>query len=210
MLNYKPSGTEGLFLHATSESLSLYILIEMDELTDHDLIRRARRGDLEAVGLMVQRYQGSVFNVCYRFLGERQLAEDLTQDAFIRAYQRLDTYDETRPFGPWIRRVAANLCINELNRNKRMVFELNEQMDTPSDQITRHPEDAQLMRERRTRVREAILELPVHYRAVIELRHFQELSYKEIASTLSIPLSDVKSHLYRARQRLAQRLAPNV
>lgn len=182
----------------------------MDELTDHDLIRRARRGDLEAVGLMVQRYQGSVFNVCYRFLGERQLAEDLTQDAFIRAYQRLDTYDETRPFGPWIRRVAANLCINELNRNKRMVFELNEQMDTPSDQITRHPEDAQLMRERRTRVREAILELPVHYRAVIELRHFQELSYKEIASTLSIPLSDVKSHLYRARQRLAQRLAPNV
>jgi RNA polymerase sigma-70 factor (ECF subfamily) len=182
----------------------------MDELTDQALIRRARRGDLPAFGFMVQRYQGSVFNVCYRFMGERQLAENLTQDTFTRAHQRLESYDDGRPFGPWIRRVAANLCINELNRDKHLVFSLNEQMDMPEDRIQREPEEAQVSKERRRQVREAIIELPAHYRAVIELRHFQELSYKEIARTLSIPLSDVKSHLYRARQTLAQRLAPYV
>jgi RNA polymerase sigma-70 factor (ECF subfamily) len=182
----------------------------MEEPTDQALIRHARRGDLPAYGDIVRRYQGSVFNVCYRIMGERQSAEDLTQDTFIRAHQRLDTYDESRPFGPWIRRIAANLCINELNRNKQLVFSLNEQMDTPTEIITRGPEEAQVSREVRQKVREAIVELPPHYRAVIELRHFQELSYKEISQALSIPLSDVKSHLYRARQTLAQRLTVNV
>jgi RNA polymerase sigma-70 factor (ECF subfamily) len=182
----------------------------MDELSDQALIRRARRGDLSAFGVVVQRYQGSVFNVCYRFMSERQLAEDLTQDTFIRAHQHLESYDDSRPFGPWIRRVAANLCINELNRNKKLVFSLDEQMDTPLERITRGPEEAQVARERKRRVREAITELPPHYRAVFELRHFQELCYKEIARALSIPLSDVKSHLYRARQSLAQRLEANV
>ncbi len=182
----------------------------MEELTDQALIIRARRGDLPAYGVIVQRYQGSVYNVCYRFMSERQLAEDLTQDTFIRAHQRLDSYDDTRPFGPWIRRVAANLCINELNRNNQLIFSLDEQMDTPSEQLSRGPEEAQVAREQQNRVREAILELPPHYRAVIQLRHFQELSYKEIAKALSISMSDVKSHLYRARQTLARRLATNV
>lgn len=199
-----------LFFCATNQTLSLYKLVVMDELSDQALIRRTRRGDLPAFGAVVQRYQGSVFNVCYRFMSERQLAEDLTQDTFIRAHQRLESYDDSRPFGPWIRRIAANLCINELNRNKKLVFSLDEQMDTPLERITRGPEEAQVARERKRRVREAIIELPPHYRAVIELRHFQELSYKEIARALSIPLSDVKSHLYRARQSLAQRLEANV
>lgn len=182
----------------------------MPEQTDQALIRRARNGDLPAYGIIVQRYQRSVFNVCYRFMGVRQLAEDMTQDAFLRAHHRLDSYDDERPFGPWMRRVAANLCINELNRNRQLEFSLNEQMDTPVESLTRGPEQAQVLRERRAEVREAIIELPAHYRAVIELRHFQELSYKEIAQALAIPLSDVKSHLYRARQTLAKRLAAHV
>lgn len=189
--------------------ISLYKLVEMDELTDQALIRRSLQGDLPAFGVIVKRYQGSVFNVCYRFMSERQLAEDLTQDTFLRAHARLDSYDDERPFGPWIRRVAANLCINELNRNKQLVFSLDEQMDTPTKGLRRGPEEAQVVREQRRRVREAIIQLPPHYRAVIELRHFQELSYKEISKALSIPLSDVKSHLYRARQTLAKRLATN-
>jgi RNA polymerase sigma-70 factor (ECF subfamily) len=198
------------YLSATFETISLYNLVEMQEQTDQVLIRRARHGDLPAYGIIVQRYQRSVFNVCYRFMGGRQLAEDMTQDAFLRAHQRLHSYDDERPFGPWIRRVAANLCINELNRNRQLEFSLNEQMDTPVEPPIRGPEQAQVLRERRADVRTAIIELPPHYRAVIELRHFQELSYKEIAEALSIPLSDVKSHLYRARQTLAKRLAAHV
>jgi RNA polymerase sigma-70 factor (ECF subfamily) len=211
MNEMEPSSKGRFFflMPATFKSVSLYKLIEMDELTDQALLRRARRGDLPAFGVVVQRYQGSVFNVCYRFMGERQRAEDLTQDTFIRAHQRLESYDDSRPFGPWIRRVAANLCINELNRNKQIVFSLNEQMDSPTEGLMRGPEEAQVVREQRRRVREAIVDLPAHYRAVIELRHFHELSYKEISRALSIPLSDVKSHLYRARQKLAKRLAAN-
>ena len=86
----------------------------MSELSDRDLIQRARRGDAEAFGELVTRHQTSVFNVCYRILHERAEAEDMTQETFIRAHERLGTFDDDRPFGPWLRRVAANVCLNHL------------------------------------------------------------------------------------------------
>src|SRR5262245_32172101 len=86
----------------------------MGEPADRTLVLRTRAGEVEAFGELVQRYQGSVFNVCYRLLGERREAEDLAQEAFLRAYQRLGTFDADRPLGPWLRRVAANLCLNHL------------------------------------------------------------------------------------------------
>ena len=81
---------------------------------DADLARRARRGEAAAYGELVRRHQQAVFNVCYRLLGHRQEAEDAAQEAFLRAYARLETFDLSRPFGPWMRRVAANLCLNHL------------------------------------------------------------------------------------------------
>lgn len=84
----------------------------MAALPDRDLILRARRGETEAFGELVRLTQAAVFNVCYRLLGERREAEDLTQETFLRAWERLHTFDVERPFLPWIRRVAANLCLN--------------------------------------------------------------------------------------------------
>ena len=173
--------------------------------TDRDLILRARRGDAnsaEAFGELVTRYQTSVFNVCYRILHERGEAEDLAQEVFIRAYDRIHTFDIEREFGPWIQRVAANLCLNHLEGQK-VTTELDDERDTdhaPS------PESAQEVRERSKQIREALVSLPANYRIVIELRHYQELSYEEIAVELNIPLSDVKSHLFRARKILAEKL----
>src|SRR4030065_1961750 len=92
----------------------------MPARTDQALVRQTRGGDVESYGLLVRRYQTSVFNVCYRVLGERREAEDLAQEAFIRAHERLRTYDETRPFGPWIRRVAAGLWLDHLRRHPRV------------------------------------------------------------------------------------------
>ncbi|MCC6568842.1 MAG: sigma-70 family RNA polymerase sigma factor, partial [Anaerolineales bacterium] len=86
--------------------------------TDRDLIVRARRGDGDAFSELVTRYQINVFNVCYRILHERGEAEDLAQETFMRAYHRLDQFDLEREFGPWVRRVAANLCINHLESQK--------------------------------------------------------------------------------------------
>jgi RNA polymerase sigma-70 factor, ECF subfamily len=170
--------------------------------TDRDLILRARRGDAEAYGELVKCYQTSVFNVCYRILHERGEAEDLAQEAFIRAYDRLDTFDIEREFGPWIRRVAANVCLNHLE-SRRNTAELQDERDADESQ---RPEAVVEVHERNEQIRRALASLPAHYRVVIELRHYQEMSYDEIATELNIPLSDVKSHLFRARKLLAEKI----
>ncbi len=174
----------------------------MNALTDRDLILRARHGDTESFGELIMRYQTSVFNVCYRILHERGEAEDLAQETFIRAYDRIHTFDIEREFGPWIRRVAANLCLNTIESQK-VTSELDDERDADPAQL---PEAVQEVHERSEQIRLALASLPAHYRAVVELRHFQELSYEEIAAELKIPLSDVKSHLFRARKILAEKL----
>ena len=200
--------------------------------TDGELARRALQGEPQAFGELVKRYQSSVFNVCYRLVGERLQAEDLAQEAFIRAYHRLDQYDAGRPFGPWVRRVAANLCLNHLQseaaRHRIHAGDLPFDDETtgkiaasgandPGLNIavspgywsatgTSSPEVLQEQAELSSIVHAAIASLPLAYRAVIELRHFQDLSYAEIAEQLGIPLSDVKSHLFRARRILAEKL----
>lgn len=153
------------------------------------------------------RHQGAIFNVCYRMLGERQDAEDLTQEAFLRAHRRLETFDAERSFLPWMRKVAANLCLNHLRSRKAAHLELDEERDAAPVDAPSNPEAARLRAERAQAVRAALLDLPPHYRAVVELRHFQELSYAEISEALGIPLSDVKSHLFRARRKLSERLS---
>jgi len=170
--------------------------------TDRDLIQHTRRGANDAFGELITRYQASVFNVCYRMLHERGEAEDLAQETFMRAYDRLHTFDLEREFGPWIRRVAANLCLNHLEAQK-VTAPLDEERD--ADESAR-PEKQVEVKERGAQVRNALASLPPHYRAVVELRHYQELSYDEIAVELNIPLSDVKSHLFRARKILAEQL----
>ena len=171
---------------------------------DRDLILRTRRGETDAFGELVRRYQVAVFNVCYRLMGERHEAEDMAQEAFIRAYGRLESYDPERPFGPWMRRVAANVCINRFESLPAPQPVLDEERD-PDDPAQR-PEPVAEQRDEADHLRRALLSLPTHYRAVLELRHYQELSYEEIAETLQLPLSDVKSHLFRARKLLAEKL----
>lgn len=176
----------------------------MEAPSDRDLILRARRGDPEAFGELVRAHQAGVFNVCYRMMGERREAEDMAQEAFIRAYERINTFDAERPFGPWMRRVAANVCLNQLAAHKPEHAELDEERDADPAPL---PESGREVQEEAERVRNALRKLPPHYRAVVELRHYQDLSYDEIAAELKIPLSDVKSHLFRARKILAESLS---
>ena len=174
----------------------------MNAPSDRDLILDARRGAAEAFGELVIRYQTGVFNVCYRILHERSEAEDLAQESFIRGYDRIRTFDIEREFGPWIRRVAANLCLNHLESQK-ITVELDDERDADSAQL---PETVQEVKERSEQIRQALASLPANYRLVVELRHYQEMSYGEIAAQLNMPLSDVKSHLFRARKILAEKL----
>lgn len=184
----------------------------MPDSSDRALVLRVRGGDTEAFGDLVQRYQKSVYNVCYRLLGEAGAAEDQAQEAFIRAYERLDQFDADRPFGPWVRRVAANLCLNRLASVRAAAFSLDDERDEPVldaavGSTTADPAAAHDQVETSEALRAAIVALPAHYRAVIELRHFHDLSYAEIAAELSLPVSDVKSRLFRARKLLAAHAA---
>jgi RNA polymerase sigma-70 factor (ECF subfamily) len=174
---------------------------------EHQLISRVKQGDVEAYGELVELYQTSVFNVCYRMLGERTEAEDLTQEAFLRAYRRLELYDANRPFGPWIRKIATNICLNQLKwqTNKSMIAYEEEHTSSEASNLIK-TESIVHQNELIDSIRMALLELPFHYRVAIELRHFQDMSYEEMASYLGLPLNTVKSHLYRARNRLTKLL----
>jgi RNA polymerase sigma-70 factor (ECF subfamily) len=178
----------------------------MPDPSDRGLVLQTRDGDPEAYGELVRRYQSSVFNVCYRILGERREAEDLTQESFIRAYQKLRSYDPNRPFGPWIRRVAANMCLNHLQSDRHPTDPLDEERGVLASGAESDAELVAEEREASSSIRRAILSLPPHYRAVIELRHFQGLTYEEMAEALSLPISDIKSHLFRSRRLLGRRL----
>jgi len=187
-------------------------------LTDEQyLLQQARQGDATsaaAFGELVRRYQTAVYNVAYRLLGRRVEAEDAAQEAFVRAYRALDRFDVERPFAPWIKRITTNLCLNWLESARVKPQLLAAEMsrdDQPVDmddwaQAGPSPEQTMVRQEQSTQLRQAILTLPPGYRAAIELRHFQELSYDEMADVLQRPLSSVKSDLFRARKLLAKKM----
>ena len=171
---------------------------------DQTLVKRTLDGDLEAFGELVQVYQSSVFNVCCRTLGNRRDAEDLTQEAFLRAYNNLASFDQERPFGPWMRTLAANLCYNKLNRRELDRVPLEDERDFHERDSASSPEKAFEISQDNQILYQALWELPYQYRIALELRHLQGLSYQEMAGALNLPLNTVRSHLYRGRQKLAE------
>jgi RNA polymerase sigma-70 factor (ECF subfamily) len=172
--------------------------------TDRELAERIQRGDQDAFAELVRLHQSAVFNVAYRFLGNVHDAEDAAQETFLRAWRFLDKFDKDRTLGPWLKRICVNVCLNRLETT-RPVQPLDPEGPQPSDPSP-GPEAQTSHRSTTDRIRLELTSLPPRYRAVIELRHFQELSYEEIADTLQRPLSDIKSDLFRARKLLADRL----
>jgi RNA polymerase sigma-70 factor (ECF subfamily) len=179
------------------------------------LIERTLGGDDVAFGQLVEQHQGVVFNIAYRMLGNRQEAQDVAQETFWRAYRGLRGFDLNRPLAPWLYRIATNLSINRLQRNPPPVISLDappesQPQDAPPMEVPDHrasPAERLFQAETQVQIRQAILELAPPDRAVIELRHFQGLSYDEIAAVTGASLSSVKSQLFRARRKLQAHLA---
>jgi RNA polymerase sigma-70 factor (ECF subfamily) len=162
------------------------------------------KGDLDAYEVLIKEHQASVFNVCYRITGNRQEAEDLTQEAFIRAYQKLSRYDPSRPFGPWMRTLAANLCYNHLKKGRLQRVPLEDEKDQLKDNPSNDPENLLEISQGHRELYQALWKLPNNQRIALELRHFQGLSYQNMAEVLNLPLNTVRSHLYRGRQKLTE------
>jgi RNA polymerase sigma-70 factor, ECF subfamily len=176
----------------------------MSSTDERGLVVRVVQGDRDAFGEIVYQHQQAVFNVAYRLLGNVHDAEDATQEAFIRAYQFIDRFDQARPLSPWLARIAVNVCLNRLE-NQKSFSALDEETARAPDPNP-GPELQKIARDRSETIRYELSRMPPRYRVVIELRHFQELSYEEIAKELKRPLSDIKSDLFRARKLLAEKL----
>jgi len=178
-----------------------------DPSAEVDLITRAQAGNLPAYEELVRRYQRRVYAVACRIVRRHDLAEDIAQEAFLRAYRALGRFDRARPFGPWIARIAANLAVNEYRSPRRREQELPpEHAEKPSAQAG--PLDNLLAREAEGVLDQALGALPQEQRAVFVLRVYEELSYQEIAEALDISPGTVMSRLSRARERLRTAVLP--
>ena len=173
---------------------------------ERELIALAIQGDRGAFGQLVLRYRDGVVNVIYRMCGDANLAEDAAQEAFVRAWQKLSRYRPQAPFRNWVYRIATNAALDVLRRQRETVELDSVVLPAPAD----NPEAAIIGRERGERVRRAVLALPDAGRAVLILREYEGLSYREIADTLNIPLGTVMSRLSYARTQLRQMLAAEV
>jgi len=170
-------------------------------------IRQAVAGDREAFTRLVEAYQIPVYNLAYRMLGDAREAEDAAQETFLRAYTRLATYQTGKKFSSWLLAIASHHCIDRLRRRHFTWLSLDElpflgQAAGEQNQ----PEEAAIRQEERDEVRKMLDHLPPQYRATVILRHWYELSYREIAEVMGTTESAVKSRLYRAREMLAQQV----
>jgi len=167
-----------------------------------DLISRAQQGDRQAFGELVRSHRAGVINVVYRMSGNVNLAEDAAQEAFIRAWTHLPGYRPRSPFRHWMYRIATNAALDMMRRERETVNLDALPLINPGD----GPETVVLAEERGERVRKAILALPAASRAVLVLREYEGLSYRDIADALRIPIGTVMSRLNYARSRLRQLL----
>lgn len=177
--------------------------------TDKDRfwIVRAKDGDKDAFGKLVLKYQKRLVRQIFMMLGRLGEAEDIVQEAFVKGYLALDSFEINRPFYPWITRIARNLALNKIKReNKKTVFSEIDETEIEIPDKTDNPLDNMIEKENDRRLAKAILALPIPYRTVFVLRTVEQMSYEDIAEKLKISAGTVNSRLFRAREKLVEML----
>lgn len=190
---------------------------------DSALVERARAGDTGAFEMLVRRYQGWVFTLAVRMLGDRAEAEDMAQEIFLKVYRGLKKFKGASRFSTWLYAIASHHCLNQIEARRRRPLlhgrpgrqADHSEIDTPTvvdrlaDQAPRA--DALLERTDLARIVQAELaNLAVEHRVILILRDIQGLSYEEIAQTLQLEPGTVRSRLHRARMEMKVRLTPHV
>lgn len=165
------------------------------------LIERCVAGEQSAMIALVERFQGQVFGLCYRMLGQRQDAEDVVQETFVRVLKNLHRWDPTREFEPWLLAIAGNRCRTALSVRKR-----RPSVELIADQLADHTPDRSLVDTLSEEVSLALGQTRSEYREAFVLFHEQQLSYAEIAESMNVPLGTVKTWVHRARKELIEHL----
>jgi len=192
--------------------------LDYARLDDRELATLAARGREAAFRELLKRYERPVFSLIYRMVRDRTLAEDLAQEAFIRAFNAIGSYNTGYKFSNWIFKIANNHTIDHLRKRKLDTVSIHGSPHaTTQEEISRSgvvlesgdesPLDLVVHKELGGQIEEAIGELREEYRTVILLRHVEGYAYEEIAEVMDLPLGTVKTYLHRARNELKNRLA---
>ncbi|GIW52966.1 MAG: RNA polymerase sigma24 factor [Gemmatimonadales bacterium] len=190
---------------------------ELKRLDDSRLVAAYLEGRSEAFDELVERYQKRLLNFVYRTIGDRERAEDLVQEVFIRVHRHIHRFDQTKKFSTWIYTIASNLAKNELrnrSRNPLVLFQTikkNWEADhrpLQFEDVHHRPDDLYRKRQLRELVEWGVAQLPEHHRQVFVLRELEGKTYEEISEIVGCNLGTVKSRLNRARNRFAQLVAP--
>lgn len=180
-------------------------------LYDYKLVRKAlEEGDQKAYAELMGRYRDSVYFMLLKMVNNKDDAEDLTVEAFGKAFKRLGQYTPNFAFSTWLFRIATNNCIDFIRRKRKNTYSLDRPMqdDEGGEMMidikaeTLDPEEHIMKKQKIILLRELVDKLKPRYRTLIEMRYFQELSYEEIAAELDLPLGTVKAQLFRAREFL--------
>jgi RNA polymerase sigma-70 factor (ECF subfamily) len=209
MIDTATRGTKGQVVRPRPQPLT--------ELDDSSLVAQFLAGEKRAFSELVERYQVRLLNFIYRTIGDRDRAEDLVQETFVRVYRHLHRFDQSKKFSTWVYTIASNLAKNELrnrSRNPLVLFQTikkNWEADHRPlewEDNTYRPDDLFRKRHLREMVERAVAQLPEHHRVVFVLREMEGKTYEEISDITGVNLGTVKSRLNRARNNFAQIIAP--
>lgn len=175
----------------------------MNELTDSELVEACSTGDRAAFRLLIERHEKPLFNAAYRITSNREDALDAVQQAYLKVHLKLSTFDPSRRFFSWIFKIVVNESLNLVERRHR-----HQGDDSALERLTAtgNPEQEMVGTERDELIQTALMEVRPTHRVVLVLKHFNGLSYQEIAEIVDVPLKTVKSRLFSARQELRKKL----
>ena len=177
---------------------------------DYHLVKAAINGNQKAYSTLLDRYRISVYNHLFKMVRNHDDAEDLTLEAFGKAFNKLGTYAPHYAFSTWLFKIAVNNCIDHIRKKRLHFLSIDQPIEANGDKdftgtirnYARNPEEEFIRQQRLQMVRSVLGQLSNKYRLMIELRYYEELSYEEIASELEIPLGTVKAQLFRAKEML--------
>jgi RNA polymerase sigma factor (sigma-70 family) len=180
---------------------------------DSLLIKRALAGDQKAFHNLRLKYYNAIFKLINRMLRNREEVEDLTQEAFIKAFTSLNRFDNQYSFSTWLYKIATNNSIDHIRKKKLQTFSINRPIESEESDYSfelpdtdLEPDQELIASQRKKMLDDAMNSLPPKYRQVILMRHVDEKEYQEIAKTLKLPLGTIKAHIFRARELLYKQL----
>ena len=184
---------------------------------DSKFIQAALKGNDAAYKKLMKKYHDAIYNFIYRMIHDKHQVEDLTQEAFIKAFQSLASFNEEYAFSTWLYKIATNNCIDYIRKRKLQTYSIDKPIEAKdSDYAFELPDDSyeadkeMISNQRAKMLNEAIAKLPEKYHKVIRLRHVDEKSYEEIAEQLKLPIGTVKAHIFRAREMLYKSLKDRI